>query len=619
MAPRRAPLARRVRIARVVLVLALFVVAARLFEVQVLRSSRYEQEAAQELTQPVTVPALRGEITDRDGVVLEASVPTDTVVADDFQVSHPVSEARALAPLLHLRASRLAVLLSERSGYVPLVPHLSVEQAKRISAMAFPGITMLASSIDVTPDGGLASPVIGGVDAAGLGDAGLEAEYNRLLAGRAGHETLLESPIGVQLPGTPVTKRTPAVAGTGLELTLDGPLQYTVEQDLAREVVASHAVGGEAIVMDTATGQILAMADLVSTPKPASAGTATTSTSSSATSAAGSPSASSSTSGTVRIGPGGPVEEAPTNAAVTQLYEPGSVFKIVPFSAALAAGVITPKTTFTVPFERIIDGWVFSDATYHPTEQMTATQILAQSSNIGTSFIAQKLGERRLLAQVKKLGFGEPTGLRFPGASSGLLVTATRWATTDWVSLPIGQVDAVSALQVLDAYNAVANGGVFVAPKLVLGTITPGGVVRPTAPSRTHRVIPAWVDRELVSMYEKVVDYGTGVAAAVPGYLVAGKTGTAQLPSDNGTAGYITGAFDGTFVGFAPANHPVLSAIVVLNRPTPIYGGAVAAPVFSEIMAYALHRYDVPTTPGLDGRPQATAPKTLTALVRQAT
>ena len=612
---RRELLVRRVRVVRIVLVVALLVIAARLVDVQVLHAGQYQAQAAQELTQPVTVRALRGTVTDRNGVVLATSIPTDMVVADDFQVRHPVSEARALAPMLDVGKAKLAGLLSEKSGYVPLVPHLSIAEAKKVSALAFPGITMIATSVDVAPAGSLAAPVVGGVNAAGQGDAGLESQYNGLLAGRAGQETILESPLGIQLPGTPVAKKTPAVAGTGLQLTLDAPLQYTAEQDLAREIVASHATGGEVVVEDVATGQILAMANLVANPgtapgKGSSAG-------SSATASAASPSSGS--AAPVTIGPNGPVQEAPTNAAVTQLYEPGSVFKIAPFSAALAAGVITPQTTFTVPDQRTIDGYLFHDATPHPTQPMTATQILAQSSNIGTSFITQKLGETRLLAQVRRLGFGKPTGLHFPGDSPGLIVTPAQWAATDWVSLPIGQVDAVSAMQVLDAYNALANGGVFIVPKLVRATLSAGGAVHPTPPSPAHRVMPAAVAKELVPMFEQVVNNGTGVASAVPGYLVAGKTGTAQIPADNGTAGYITGAFDATFVGFAPANHPVLSAIVELNRPTPIYGGAVAAPVFSKVMAYALHRYDVPATPGLGGKPQATAPTTLTALVRQAT
>jgi cell division protein FtsI (penicillin-binding protein 3) len=604
---RRGAFSRRVRFLRLALVVALVVVAARLADVQVLHAGQYQKDASEEVTQVVTVPALRGTVTDRNGVVFETSVPTDGVVADDFQVQHPVNEARALAPLLGLSATSLAPLLSERSGYVPLVQHLPVAKAKRVSSLAFAGISLVGDSVTVAPDGGLASPVIGGVNDQG-GDAGLEAEYNTVLAGRAGRETLLESPSGVQLPGSSVAERSAAVAGTGLQLTLDEPLQYTAEEDLAEEIVATHAASGEAIVMDVRTGQVLAMADLVSSPKRAPPSSGSTA-----------PSGGSKPGGLVTIGPGGPVQEAPTNLALTHLYEPGSVFKIVTFSAALADGVVTPTSTFTVPDERTIDGDLFHDATPHPTEEMTATQILAQSSNIGTSEVAQELGETRLLAQVRHLGFGSTTGLHFPGASAGLLVTRAQWSTTDYVSLAIGQADAVSPQQVLDAYNAIADGGTYVAPKLVRATVASDGTVRPTPPSATHPVVPAATASELTTMLEQVVNHGTGMAASVPGYLVAGKTGTSQIPADDGQAGYIPGAYDATFVGFAPANHPVLSAIVVLDRPTPIYGGAVAAPVFSKIMTYALHRYDVPTTPGLDGKPQATVPSTLSQLVQDAT
>ncbi len=610
-AARRTALSRRVRFLRLGLVVALVIVAARLVDVQVVHSGQYQRQARQEVTQKVTVPALRGTITDRNGVVLVTSVPTDEVIADDFQIRHPATEAKALAPLLGLSAATLQPLLSERNGYVPLVQHLSTARAKRVSNLAFPGITMMGNSVTETPDGTLAAPIVGGVNAAGAGDAGLESQYNSRLSGRPGQETLLESPIGVQLPGTSVAEKSSPAAGTGLQLTIDAPLQYTAEQDLAQEIVASHAKSGTAVVMDVQTGQILAMANLVaSTPAGPPGSPPQAGTSGGGAGNGGTP---------VTIGPGGPVQEAPTNLAVTHLYEPGSVFKIVTFSAALADGVITPTTTYTVPDTRTIDGYLFHDATPHPTQPMTATQIIAQSSNIGTSFIAQGLGETRLLAQVKELGFGSPTGLHFPGDSPGLIVTRNQWSTTDYVSLAIGQTDAVSPLQVLDAFNAEANGGVFVTPKLVRATIAPSGAVDATAPSATRRVMPAPVAKELATMMETVVNNGTGVAASVPGYLIAGKTGTAQIPYTNGQVGYITGAFDATFVGFAPANHPVLSAIVELDRPTPIYGGAVAAPVFSKIMAYALHRYDVPTTPGLNGKAQANVPLTQTQLVKAAT
>lgn len=611
----RLVLGRRVRLLRLALVLAVLVVAARLMDVQLLHSGHYQQEATQELAQPVTIPALRGTITDRNGATLMAAIPTRMVIADDFQISHPVQEARALAPLIGVDVRRLVPLLSERSGYVPLVVHLPVARAAKVASLAFPGVTEIDNSVNVAPAGDLVSPIVGGINAAGQGDAGLESQYNALLGGHSGHETLLESPIGVQLPGTAAVDATSAASGTGLQLTLDEPLQYEVQQDLAKEMLTAHATGGEAVVMNVHTGQILAMVDLVRNARSAKAAPGAAHPGASTVTAASTTSATSAAS--IPVGANGTIGESPTATAITRLYEPGSVFKLVTFSAALADGVISPGSTFTVADQRVIDGDVFHDATPHPTVQMTATQILAESSNIGTSEIAQKLGEPRLLGQVRHLGFGTTTGLEFPGESPGLVVTKARWSTTDYVSLAIGQTDAVSALQVLDAYSAVANGGVMVAPKLVKATTAPDGTVRETPPSASHRVIPASVDHELVPMFEQVVDAGTGVAAAVPGYLVAGKTGTAQVPADNGTGGYIPGDFDATFVGFAPAQAPVLSAIVVLNHPTPIFGGAVSAPVFSQIMSFALHRYDVPTSPGLNGKAQVQAPATILALVRE--
>jgi len=584
---------RRVRFLRIGLVVVFVLIAARLVDIQVFESGKYQKSASEELTQPITIPALRGGIYDRNGQVLAMSVPTKTVLADDFQIDHPVAEAEALAPMLKMSPTDLASLLHQHSGYVPLAKNVSVADAAKISAKAFPGITMLDGSERQVPNGTLASPVLGLVNASGKGAAGLEYQETKQLAGQAGSETLLESPSGVALPGTPVTNKTAAVAGTGLELTLDEPLQYTTEQALASEIVASHADGGVAMVMDTRTGQLLSMASLSATSKGKGAKTGQTTSSIGQSGQSGQP---------VAIGPNGPVEESASNAAVTQLYEPGSVFKLVTFSAALQAGIINPNTTFTVPDRMVIDGSTFHDAETHPTEQLTATQILAQSSNLGTGQIATALGESRLLAQVKNLGFGRPTGLGFPGESPGIIATAAQWEPTNIVSLPIGQVDAVSALQVLDAYNAVGNGGVFVAPKLVRATVGATGAVKATPPSKTHRVISTSTDAELLTMLQQVVQTGTGTSAFIPGYTVAGKTGTAQVPT-SGQDGYTAGDYMASFVGMAPAKNPVFTAIVVLDHPTPIFGGTVAAPVFSQVMSYALHHYDIPTTAGASTTP----------------
>jgi cell division protein FtsI (penicillin-binding protein 3) len=569
---------------RLVLVAALFLLVARLVDVQVLHSGQYAAAARGESSVSVTLPSLRGGIYDRSGAPLALSVATEDVVADDLQVAHPLTTALALSPLLQVPAATLATELRRHSGYVVLAKQLSQTKAQKISADAIPGITLVDDAKRVVTNGNLASPVLGFTNGAGAGAAGFEFGDNSLLAGTPGKETIIESPSGVTLPQSPVTDRVSSKAGTGIELTIDTQLQYESEQALAQAIESSNSVSGTAVVMDVKTGQILSMANLVATHPDDTTTTATPS----GTAAAG---------GVVPIGPNDAVNEASNNLAVTQLYEPGSVFKLVTFSAALQDGLINPNTPFSVPDQIELDGSTFHDADPHPTETLTATQILAQSSNIGTSEIAQRLGEQGLLAQVKNLGFGQDTGLDFPGESPGLLATAAQWEPTDFVSLPIGQVDAVSALQVLDAYNAVANGGEFVQPKLVLATVSPSGAVTKTAASPTHQAFSPSVDSELTSMLQQVVTTGTGTSATVPGYTVAGKTGTAQIPTP-GKDSYITGAYMASFVGFAPAVNPTLSMIVVLDRPTPIFGGTVAAPVFSQIMSYALHRYDIPTTPG---------------------
>ena len=585
---------RRVRLVRFLLALALVLLVARLVDVQVLHASAYHAAARGESSITVSLPSLRGGIYARDGSPLALSVATNDVVADDFLVAHPVKTALALAPMLRVPAATLAQELHRHSGYVVLARQVPKETGQKIAADSLPGISLIDDATRDVPNGNLAAPLLGFTNASGHGAAGLEYGDDRLLAGAPGTETIMASPAGVTLPQSPVTDRTPTTPGTGLELTIDTQLQYESEQALAKAIQSSNAVSGTAVVMDVKTGQILSMANLVATH----AGVPT------APGATAAPPSASTAAGVIPIGPHDAVDEASNNLAVSQLYEPGSVFKLVTFSAALQDGLINPNSVFTVPDHLTLDGSVFHDAEPHATESLTATQILAQSSNIGTSEIAQGVGEQRLLNQVKELGFGQPSGLNFPGESPGLLATPAQWEPTDYVSLPIGQVDAVSALQVLDAYNTIANGGVFVAPKLVQGTVSPSGVVHTAPPSATHEVISSSVDAELTSMLEQVVAQGTGTSAAVPGYTVAGKTGTAQIPTPDHDS-YIPGAYMASFVGFAPAVNPTLSMIVVLNHPTPIFGGTVSAPVFSQIMSYALHRYDIPTTPGVQTKPAA--------------
>lgn len=545
---------------RVVIGVCFCALALRLFAVQALSGGHYASIGTAEVTSTVQVPAVRGGIYDRNGAVLSVSVPRSTVVADPFLIQHARTEADALAPVLKQSSDTLTVELSKHSGYVVLARKVDDATASSVTKLRLAGINLLPDSQRMDPAGDLAMPVLGLVNAAGEGAAGLEYRYNSLLAGKAGKMVVQRTPDDVPLPGGS-SSLTASVPGSGVELTLDEPLQYVTEQSLAAEITASHAKSGIAVIMDSRTGDVLAMANLVSDPAT------------------------------------GKVGEATSNLAVSKVYEPGSVFKLVTFSGALGAGLISPQTTFSVPNNLNIDGWVFHDAENHPTEQLSATQILAQSSNIGTIEIANLLGRDRLASQVHALGFGQPTGIGFPGESPGLVRTnPSTWSPSDMGSTPIGQDDAVTAQQILDMVNTVATGGTFVPPRLVRATVRPDGKVAAVPRAATHRVLSTAVSATLTTMMEQVVQDGTAVSAGIPGYTVAGKTGTAQIP-DSTHAGYIPGAYMATFAGFAPAEHPVLSAVVVLEQPTPIFGGLVAAPVFSQVMRFALHRYGVPTSP----------------------
>jgi len=554
--PPRAP-ARRARLGAVaaVMVLASVGLAVRLTVVQVVDGVRYAAYEKGEVDQKVVLGATRGAIYDSTGDVLAVSVPRTDVVADDFQITKPVAEARTLAPLLRVPVARLAGELGERNGYVVLARGLTNAEVAPIERRDLAGLSFAADSVRVMTGSDVFQPLIGGVDAAGVGDAGIEQADNALLAGKAGSELVALAPGGYTLPGGP-THLTAAKAGTGLVLTIDEPLQVEVEKDLAAQVVSSGAHSGIAVVMDVHSGAILAMVDLIA-------------------------------------GPHGSIGPAASNLAATTVYQPGSVMKLATVMAALQAGLITPSTVLTVPDSIGVGGYRFADAEVHPTEQLSVAQILAQSSNIGTIEIAQRLGLTRLAAGLSALGFGRPTGLDWPGESAGIVGSPATWFGSAAAAVPIGTGIAVTPLQVLDAYNTIANGGVFVTPRLVAGTVNGDAREHLLSTRSGVRAVAARTVGELVPMLEGVVQDGTAVLANIPGYTAAGKTGTAQVPETTGP-GYVPGDWNATFVGFVPAQDPELSGIVVLNHPAPIYGGLVSAPVFSQIMRYALRRFDIP-------------------------
>jgi len=542
--------------------LALTGLAVRLVQIQGLDAVQYAAYGSQEVYQRVALPALRGAIYDRNGNLIAASSPRVDVIADDYLVNGSKADLGRLASALRLPVAVLRAKLSEHNGYVPLAYQVSGTVEEKVAELDLPYLTFAPDVARTDPDGNLFSPLLGIVGFSGQGLSGLEYLDNSLLAGRPGSEVVPTGPDGEGLPGT-AADVVAARQGTSLVLSLDEPLQFEVTKDLTQQIKATRATGGVVIVEDRRTGAILAMVDLV-------------------------------------VGPHGQVVPSDQNLAVTSVYQPGSVMKLVTISGALQEGLISPSSVLTVPYQISLGGWPFSDAEYHPTEQLTATQILAQSSNIGTIEIAHLLGPERLSYFLRDLGFGEPTGLAWPGGTDGLVPNpndAATWSPSSMGTVPIGTGEAVTPLQILDAYNMVANGGVYVAPRLVEATISAKGVEHVLPVQHERRALSPSTVSELLPMLEQVTEDGTALAARIPGYTVAGKTGTAQIPSTT-APGYQEGAWSATFVGFAPAQNPALTTLVMLSHPDLIYGGLASAPVFSAIMRYALRHFDVAPSGG---------------------
>ena len=530
----------------------------RMVMIQQVHGAGYAAYGVSERTRAVTLPAERGSIVDRSGNVLAMSVTLTTFYANPHQVTDPRLEAAELAPLLHQPEAQLQSELSADSGFEYLAHAVPDADAKAVEALALPGIAWEPEAKRYDPDGALAASLLGTVGYGGAGASGLEYQYNARLAGKPGMQRVQEGLGGQAIPGTS-QDLTAAVAGQSLQLTLDSAIQYETETVLGQEIVASHALGGTAVIMQSKTGKILAMANLVADPKSADG-----------------------------------VSPAPSNTAVTQVYEPGSVMKGVTMSAALQTGVVSPSTRFSVPYSVGLDGSVIHDADVHPVEYWSIPDILAYSSNVGTLHVSQLLGPSRIYQYMRAFGLGSPTSLKAPGESGGLLPSLSNWSGTSIGTIPIGQGVAVTPMQILDVYNTLANGGTYVPPTLVNGWLQSDRTLEPAAPGPRRTVVSAQTARQMTAMLEDVVKSGTGTAAAITGYDVAGKTGTAQKPNPK-AGGYLSGQYMATFVGFAPAEDPQLTAIVVVDRPTPVfYGGSIAAPVFSQILAYALRSLQIP-------------------------
>jgi cell division protein FtsI (penicillin-binding protein 3) len=544
--------------------------AALLVRVAVLQVADHASLAAYGEAQRVDVlpvPAARGALLDRNGAELALSLPQQTVWTDPSLVSDPEGAAEVLAPLLWMTPAEVEAELTQPGEFAYLARQLSDERAQVVQAAVeeheLDGIFFKTEQARFTPDAELARGVLGRVGVDNVGLSGLEGQYDEVLSGLPGEVRLERGADGETIPGGE-HEVTEADQGDDLVLTIDRSLQHAAERALATQVEATGAQGGIAIVSDPRTGEVLAMANVVQAEEGPDAGRAVPSS---------------------------------NNAAVTAVFEPGSVNKVITMAAALEEGLVEPGTMMTVPDSIQVSDHLFTDHDPHPPTTWSVTDVLAQSSNVGTIQLAQQVGADRLDQYLRDFGFGEASGLGFPNEVPGLMLDREDWSGTSIGSIPLGQGISVTALQMLTAYNAIANDGVLVEPSLVSATVEADGSTHPTDAPDERRVVSEQTAVQLQSMLAEAVRAGTGGEAAIPSYDVAGKTGTARKPQPEGGYEDAGGSYHyvSSFAGFVPAQDPALSLIVVIDEPTSsIYGGDVAAPVFSQIAQEALRRLHVP-------------------------
>ncbi|MDT0461662.1 peptidoglycan D,D-transpeptidase FtsI family protein [Streptomyces gibsoniae] len=595
----------RLRLVGLALTLVMLAFVVRLLQVQAVDASAYSAKADQNRYVGRTLAAVRGEITDRGGVELATSVDAYDVIADPTLFTPdatktpdaPEQAAALLAPIIGQDTAEVTAKLKTPHTRYVLLAHRQTPQVwnqikdlkntlavkagtDRSTVNVLAGVLATPTSKRVYPNGDLAAGILGWVNAEGKGGGGVEQQLNEELAGKDGKIRYAQS--GGRLVPTAGSAETPAVAGTDVELTIDRDIQWAAQNAITEQVRKSKADRGYVVVQDTRTGQILAMANSpgfdpndLSKASPAALG----------------------------------------NAALQDAYEPGSTAKVMTMAAVLQENAATPMTHVTVPNRLHRGDRLFADDVDHATWYLTLNGVLAKSSNIGTILAAGQLGKTQqaanqvLYSYLRKFGIGEPTGLGFPGETNGILAPPGKWSTSQQYTIPFGQGVSINAVQAASVYSTIANGGVRVEPTLVRGTKGPDGRFTPAPKPEENRVVSAKTAKTLAQMLESVVDdeQGTGIKARIPGYRVAGKTGTANRvdPATGKYRGYTS-----SFAGFAPADNPRVTVYCAIQNATKgsYFGGQICGPIFKQVMEFSLKTLQVPPT----GAEAANLPVTFT-------
>ena len=550
------------------LVGALFVGA--LIDLQTGRSARLRDLGQAQRSGTRLLAGYRGSILDRDGFVMAASTPALQLVVDPQLVDNRELTASVLAPALGIDAAALFDPLTPGDGedrFGLLAESLDEASVQRLDALfvdemndeALAGVVVRPAEERVYPADTLGRPVVGSVDPYEVGNFGVEWQFQQYLQGQAGSEQFERGVFGSITGGE--WRVDPAEPGSDVMLTIDHRIQYVVEEALIQHCQEMKASGANSVVADPRTGEILAMA-------------------------------------TVLRGEDGFCYVPRYNAPIVDTFEPGSVLKMVTFAAAVNEFGYTGDSTVAVPPSIMIGDKTFTDHPRHAAADFPISQIAADSMNVGTIKLAQQVGAERLYDYLLAFGFGQESGIGFKDEATGTVQSV--WHGSEAGSIPIGQGITVNSVQLLSAYNTIANDGVYVAPKLIRAVVAPDGTKRLTEPREVRSVVSPSTADEVTRMLTGVVNFGTGMAAAVPGYTVAGKTGTAwKVFSDGPYRG--TYGEDGarryvvTFAGFLPAENPQLSIVVVVDEPTvETTAGTVAAPVFADIAHYVLRILGIP-------------------------
>jgi cell division protein FtsI (penicillin-binding protein 3) len=532
--------------------LCFLLIVGRAFWLQGVQGAQLASEASYQQTEVVTVPGLRGTVLDRRGEALATSEDAATIFATPYQVKNPAHEAEKLAAVLGEDPAEVLESLTEESGFSYVAKKVDVPTAARVERLELPGIGQLPDSRRNYPQGDLAGQVIGAVGSENQGLTGLEAGEDSTLAGSDGERRIVKDALGEPIRTEIVSD---ATDGSDIQLTLDPAIEAKTERVLS-EVGETYAPkGATAIVVDPRDSQILAMANWPPVD-PADLSQASS--------------------------------EDLLNRATGFTYEPGSTFKAFTISAALEEGEVTPETTFTLPPQLQVADRTIEDAEARPTVTLTVSEILAHSSNIGAATIGLQMGSEKFSRWIDRFGFGRPTGVRLPAEERGLVLPLDEYSGSTMGNLPIGQGLSVTPMQMVAGYTAIANGGMLRRPRLIRGIDG-----EPVPEPKGRRVIAAGVAGQVRTMLEGVLaPGGTASEVSVPGYTLAGKTGTAEVAEDGN---YSETKYVASFIGFAPAQNPRLLVAVIVDQPQgDIYGGSVAAPAFGKIAGFALPYLGVP-------------------------